>query len=87
MLELVSAKLSANFKIIVKEHPEQVDLFHRSDLFYKIIGNIKKFFFTNVNDTKDKLIQNCSALITIAGSASFEALQNKKKVITFGQAW
>ena len=87
IIEKISLKMPKKFKLIVKEHPAQNDLYHRSDFFYKRINNLKNVLFTNVNDDNDKLIKKCNALIAITGTAGFEALKSKTKVITFGKAW
>jgi len=87
MIEKIYYKLPKNFSIIVKEHPAHMDLNHRSKFFYERLKNMKKVYFTNVNDNKDVLIKNCKAVVTVTGTAGWESLRNKKPVITFGLAW
>lgn len=79
--------LPDNFKLIIKEHPAQLDFYHRDEWFYKELKYLNKVTFTNVNDDNFKLIKESAAVATLTGTIGFEALREGKPVITFGLAW
>jgi hypothetical protein len=86
-VEKIHAKLPPNFKIIIKEHPAQEDLYHRGKLFYKRISFLKNVIFTNVNDSSEELIKKSSIVATVTGTVGWEAIRLLKPVITFGNAY
>ena len=84
----VSILTSKNIKfaILVKENPKQ-KFEKRSSYFYKRLKNLSNTVLVDKNiDTKD-LLARSDAVITISGTAGFEALIAGKPVIYFGDTW
>ena len=86
-IEKLHQKLPPNYKIIIKEHPAQEDLYHRGKLFYKRLSFLKNVIFTNVNDNNEKIIKKASIIATVTGTVGWEGLRYSKPVITFGNAY
>jgi len=86
-IEKIHEKLPLNFKIVIKEHPAQEDLYHRGKLFYKRISYLKNVIFANVADSSMELIKKSSIVATVTGTVGWEAIRLLKPVITFGNAY
>ena len=85
--ELISNLLPKDFKLIIKDHQTQECTIHRNQNFYKRIKLLKNVVETNINDDTDKLIRNAKILVTITGTAGFEALKHNVPCIIFGDSW
>jgi hypothetical protein len=83
VIRWIAKSLPINFKIYVKEHPAQVKRSWRSISDYKQIMNIPNVVLLHPKFSNDELYKNCSLLMTIAGTAGFEAVCHGKPVITF----
>jgi len=83
VIRIIAKSLPINFKLYVKEHPAQIGRGWRSAPEYKQIMKIPNVVFLHPSVPKQDIYQNCSLLITIAGSTGFEASFYGKPVITF----
>ena len=88
VIEKISNSLPKKYKLIVKEHPAQFNSdYLRSDFFYERIKNLKNVLFTNVNDNHYNLVEKSKAVIALTGNSGWDAIRQKKHVISFGLAW
>jgi len=79
----IAKSLPINYKLYVKEHPAQIARAWRSVSEYKQIMSIPNVVLLHPKFPNDEIYKNCSLLITIAGTAGFEAACYGKPVITF----
>jgi hypothetical protein len=79
--------LPRNYKIVVKDHPAQENLYHRDDVFYHRLNSIDNLLISNSADNSQTLIQNSKCVALIYGATGWESLQKMKPVISFGQNW
>ena len=82
IISWISKSLPVNYLLILKEHP--VSLGVRSKTFYKLINKLGNVFFVSTKTNSSSLINKCSFLATITGSASQEAVASEKNVLSFG---
>jgi len=82
-IKWIAKSLPIDFKLYVKEHPEKVARAWRSISEYKEIMNIPNVVLLHPKFSNEEIYKNCSLLITIAGTAGFEAACYGKPVITF----
>ena len=73
IIKNIAKSLPINFKLVVKEHPIQVQRSWRSKSDYNEIINMPNVILYHPNFPKDTLYKNCSIVFTIAGTAGFEA--------------
>lgn len=83
IIKSIAKSLPINFKLYVKEHPAQVKRSWRSKSEYRQVMNIPNVVMIHPEFSNEELYRNCSLLITIAGTAGFEASFYGKPVITF----
>ena len=85
LIEQVSKALPLNWKLYVKEH--QAMLGERDPEFYKKAGEIANVRVVRVNYYKDPKpwIANALGVVTITGTAAYEAALLGKKSIIFGK--
>ena len=77
-----------NFKIYVKEHPNEfwlrdacIDtLYFKGINFYKEIRKIKNVKLLNNNVSPDELIKHSFCTATITGTSGWEAIKMRKKL-------
>ena len=74
-------------KIIVKDHPAQLDLYHRDKFFNQRLKLLDNVFISNCRDDTKLLIEKSICVALIYGTTGWEALQKNKPVISFGQNW
>lgn len=94
-IKLLSRSLPKNFKIYVKEHPNEfwlrdacIDtLYFKGINFYKEIRKIKNVKLLNNNVSPDELIKHSFCTATITGTSGWEAIKMRKKTIAFGFPW
>jgi len=79
----IARSLPINYKLLVKEHPNQSNHNWRSTTFYKKILNLPNVYLLHPNFSTKKLFENCSLVITISGSSGFEASFFSKPSILF----
>lgn len=85
-IEKLSEFIPKEWKIYVKENPKQ-NYFQRDPLFFKRLLNINKVVLVDKRVDTHKLTQHCQFLSTISGTAGWEAIIEKRKVLLFGYAW
>ena len=94
-IKKLRALIPKNIKIIIKEHPVQLLLWHprpsqikyRSLNFYREINSIQNTKIANIKEDSNKLIKNSLAVSTMTGSTGWEALKKNKPAIVFGYPW
>ena len=97
LIKWLSDVLPNDWKIYVKDHPAQYslsgDLFYflrniniyRNYDFFKTITDIPKVRLIKLNQSSDKLVENCKAVASISGSVTLKTVFEKKPLILFGQ--
>jgi hypothetical protein len=83
VVRTIAKSLPINYKLYVKEHPAQIGRGWRSSNEYKEFMKIPNVTLLHHSVQKEDIFQKCSLVITIAGSAGFEASFYGKPVITF----
>ena len=83
VIKTISKSLPINFKLYVKEHPAQVTRDWRSISNYKELMKIPNVEILHPDVSNKSIYEKCSLVITIAGSAGFEASFYGKPTITF----
>ncbi|MBL76926.1 MAG: hypothetical protein CL763_08405 [Chloroflexi bacterium] len=83
IIKNIAKSIPINYTLIVKEHPFQTARGWRSIDDYNEIMNIPNVELVHPTFPNEKLYQNCSLLITIAGTGGFEVTFYGKPVITF----
>ena len=86
-LEWVSAFIPPDWKILTKEHPNRSSMHCRGELFIQRLLNVPKVELINPDVVSKELIDTCSVVATVNGSAGWEAIRRMKPVIAFGNAW
>jgi capsular polysaccharide export protein len=83
-IERYNRKCKKHLSVVIKEHPKdpQMDLLRRTRKKHK---NVKNYYLTKANTRK--LIEKCTAIITINSTIGIEGLLYYKPVITLGQAF
>ena len=85
LIENIAASLPPNTYLYVKDHPHDIGYRNPNDYFQlKKINNIK---LINANESGYNIIKNSKGVITINGSAGFEALLLNKPVFYFGHPY
>lgn len=82
VIEQVARSLPLHYKLYVKDHPLMYGLRPRN--YYKAIKKIPNVKLIDPSVDSMKLSQNSKMLITVTGTAGWEALLLKKPVIVFG---
>lgn len=85
-------QLFPNFTIIVKEHPTQLyNNFRgwrsRSDIFYRMLGELPNVVFIDNETTSLEIINNASFVATVTGTVAIEAALSGIPAVIFGEAW
>jgi len=92
LIREVAKKIPKNFKIVVKEHSSQ---FHnglqgycgRHPGYYADIAKINNVVICAMDTPSIDLIRNCKFVVTVTGTAGWEAIVNGKVCICVGEAW
>ena len=80
----ISKKMPKNFQLYVKEHPTQGPARNWRDIsFYTEIMNLKNVKLFHPDFNPKSLFQNCSLVISVGGTSSFEAAFYGKPSIIF----
>ena len=82
-IKMLSSVLPENWKIYVKEHPNQKMIFRGID-FYKELSEIKHVNILKTNISTFELINGCEAVSTITGVAGWESVVLGKNCLLFG---
>lgn len=91
-VDTVLKHTSSDMLIYVKEHPSQfmsqfLGQTSRIKEFYMDLIKNKRVRFMPLSEDPYKLMQNSVAVMTVTGTAGWEAMCNKKPVIMFGSVW
>lgn len=92
ILELLARHLPKGWRILVKEHPWQLQPMSRGELsrpswFYDEIAAIPGVELVPLSYTSEALIRKARAVVTATGSAGWEALCRGIPVLLFGRSW
>ena len=79
----ISKALPVGYKLYVKEHPNMYHRHWRETSFYKEIMKLPNVKMIHPSLDAKRFLENCSMVITIAGSAGLEAALYKKPCIVF----
>jgi hypothetical protein len=85
LIENIASQLPVGEFLYVKDHPHLYGYRDISD--YKRIQNIPNVKFLAPNLAGKKIVKDSKGVITLNGTAGFEALLLNKQVITFGAAY
>lgn len=85
-LERLHRLLPKDWVVYVKENPKQTNYF-RSESFFQRLGNLSRVYYLPIGIDSFKLIQHCRFVMTITGTAGWEAIRMGKPTLIFGQAW
>lgn len=91
-IEQLAGILPREWKIYVKEHPCQGEVYrdshqHRSTHFYERLMRLPQVVYLSANVSTYDLMRHSQFVSTISGSAGWEAVKGGKPVLTFGKAW
>lgn len=91
-IQAVASSLPDGVILVVKEHPSQfMRRMHghggRYRGYWKEIKEFKNVVIVDVKESSEELIKNCIGVVTVTGTAGWEALVNGKPCILFGNAW
>jgi hypothetical protein len=95
-IECLSSILPDDWKIFVKENPKQItqesaypmpDQWRDESLFFKRMQNNPKVVLLRDNIDTNYLLQYCQFVATITGTAGWEAIQDGKQALIFGNVW
>lgn len=87
IIENISKALPLGYKLLVKDHPHMVMDALRSIKYYNKLTKIPGVFLISPWSDSIELIRHSKVVITITGTAGWEALLLKKPVITFGRVF
>ena len=88
----ISNNIPEDYVLVVKEHTTQFHYQYYGYLgrdldFYRKISSFKNVFFIDSQLSSFEIIDNSDAIVTISGTAGFEALCRKTKCLLFGRSW
>lgn len=94
-IKLLRKSIPKEFKIYVKEHPNQFwlrdstieTLFFKGTKFYKELLKIKNLELISNKIKADKIIKNAISTATITGTSGWESIKMGNKAIVFGYPW
>jgi hypothetical protein len=87
-------EIDPSLLLIIKEHPATFGRFYRESnsnyrpkAFYRNISRLKNTVIVDTSISSDLLINHSLCVITISGTASFEAFARNKPVIILGESY
>ena len=83
LIKQVARSLPATYKLYIKDHPAMLGYRPRS--FYKELKKIPNVKLINIGENSLDLIKNSKMVVTLLGTAGWEAVLSKKPVIIFGK--
>lgn len=93
-LKILSNNLPNDYKIYVKEHPRQFDLYpqlknlhYRNKSFYKEIKKLKNIEFINTFTNLNKIMEGATFTASIAGSIGMESIKKNIPCVVFSNTW
>lgn len=85
VIEALAKSIPVTFKLYVKEHPSMYPKGLRPIIFYKRLLKIPNVKLIDPRVSSYELIKRCKGVVTITGTAGWEAAVLKKPVVTFGK--
>ena len=85
LIQNIAKSLPIHFKLYVKEHPSM--LYYRSPSYFKELKKIPNVRLIDTRVNSFDLIKESKIVLTITGTAGWEAVLLKKPVITFGSCF
>jgi hypothetical protein len=83
VIKNIAKSIPVEFILLVKEHPRQITYGWRDKTFYKQIENLPNVKLIHPSVSNEKLIENSSLVITVAGTTGLEAVVQGKPAIVF----
>lgn len=83
IIKNIVKSLPIGYKLFIKEHPAMKARHWRKTSYYKDIMNLPNVVMLHPSINSKELIKKCSLVITISGTASFEAPFYQKPAIVF----
>ena len=74
LIECISKNIPANYKLYVKEHPNQILSHPRKKSFYQRVQSFPNVELVNPLEDSRKIISKSKLIIIVAGSSGFEGL-------------
>lgn len=92
VIELVSRTLPEGWCVYVKEHPWQLHPNSRMQIdrepgYYADIAALPNVFLVPLRTSSSELTDQARAVVSVTGSAGFQAIMRGKPVLIFGHAW
>ena len=92
VIRALSRSLPKGYKLVVKEHPSQFSrvLFGEQGRHlgcWELVSRLNNVILADLSVPSISLIQDASAVVTITGTAGWEAMVNGKPCLHFGGAW
>lgn len=85
LIRQIAKSLPVAFKVYVKEHPDMVG--YRTRSYYRELKKIPNVKLIDPRLSSFNLVQDAKLILTISGTAGWEALLLQKPVITFGRVF
>lgn len=86
ILETIRSIIPEHVKIVLKENPKQTYK-SRDQYFFERLKNLENTYFVSDESNSRELIAGSIGVVTLAGTAGWEALLLGKPCLTFGNAW
>ncbi|MEX0861705.1 hypothetical protein [Nitrosopumilus sp.] len=83
VIKNIAQSLPVGYKLVLKEHPMMFARCWRSISDYKQIMEIPNIIFLHPSADHTQLLKNCSLVVTISGTSSFDAAIYQKPSILF----
>lgn len=92
VIRALSRSLPEGYKLVIKEHPSQFSriLFGEQGRHlgcWKLVSDLNNVVLADISVPSMSLVQNANAVVTITGTAGWEAMVNGKPCFYFGGAW
>lgn len=79
----IAKSLPINYRLCVKEHPSMSLKGGRDVDFYKKLIDMPNVFLIHPHVTREKILKNCSLVITVSGTSALESVLFRKPSIVF----
>ena len=85
IIQMLDALLPEGYYLYVKEHPKQEAAGRYKDYYQDILKYTKRTVLVDTTVASSKLLESCKAVVSITGTAGWEALFQLKPVLLFGR--
>jgi len=82
IIKQISKSIPIGYSLFVKEHPMMFILWRKTS-FYKEIRSLPNVVLIHPSVSSDELMENCSLVISTAGTSALESIFHGKSAITF----